>query len=66
MLWGELSVRIWIEHPDAQTQPRRYYSEVGIGVKADLDEAKMWYLRAAGLSRPRILYLGTNADLSFR
>lgn len=25
-----------------------YYSEVGIGVKPDLDEAKMWYLRAAG------------------
>lgn len=25
-----------------------YYSEVGIGVKADLDEAKRWYMRAAG------------------
>jgi hypothetical protein len=28
----------------------RYYSEIGIGVKPDLDEAKMWYLRAAGES----------------
>jgi len=25
-----------------------YYSEVGIGVKADLEEAKRWYMRAAG------------------
>lgn len=27
-----------------------YYSEVGIGVKADLEEAKRWYMRAAGAS----------------
>jgi TPR repeat protein len=27
-----------------------YYSEVGIGVKAELEEAKRWYMRAAGLS----------------
>lgn len=25
-----------------------YYSEVGIGVKSDLEEAKRWYMRAAG------------------
>lgn len=25
-----------------------YYSEVGIGVSSDLDEAKRWYMRAAG------------------
>jgi uncharacterized protein len=27
-----------------------YYSEVGIGVKQDLEEAKTWYMRAAGMS----------------
>ena len=25
-----------------------YYSEVGIGVAADVEEAKRWYMRAAG------------------
>jgi TPR repeat protein len=29
-----------------------YYSEVGIGVKQDLEEAKRWYMRAAGTSPP--------------
>ena len=29
-----------------------YYSEVGIGVQADVDEAKRWYMRAAGASPP--------------
>jgi len=32
-----------------------YYSEVGIGVKADLDEAKMWYLRAAASGNRRAM-----------
>ena len=25
-----------------------YYSEIGIGVKLDIDEARRWYMRAAG------------------
>lgn len=29
-----------------------YYSEVGIGVKQDLEEARRWYMRAAGASSP--------------
>ena len=28
-----------------------YYAEVGIGVKQDMDLAKRWYMRAAGMSR---------------
>ncbi|KAK9895428.1 HCP-like protein [Cystobasidium minutum MCA 4210] len=32
-----------------------YYSEVGIGVKADLEEAKMWYLRAAASGNRRAM-----------
>lgn len=39
----------------------RYYAETGIGVKIDVDEAKTWYLRAAGA----ILFQSAqrNADL---
>lgn len=39
-----------------------YYSEIGIGVKADGEEAKMWYLRAAG--RYSLLQSGACADPS--
>lgn len=39
-----------------------YYSEIGIGVKADGEEAKMWYLRAAG--RSSVLQSGACADPS--
>ncbi|BGP19420.1 hypothetical protein JCM10213v2_007509 [Rhodosporidiobolus nylandii] len=32
-----------------------YYSEVGIGVKADLEEAKRWYMRAAAQGNKRAM-----------
>lgn len=32
-----------------------YYSEVGIGVKADLEEAKKWYMRAAAQGNKRAM-----------
>ncbi|KAL1920619.1 uncharacterized protein VTP21DRAFT_996 [Calcarisporiella thermophila] len=32
-----------------------YYSEVGIGVKQDLEEARRWYLRAAGQGNKRAI-----------
>ncbi|KAI9625352.1 hypothetical protein H4Q26_016376 [Puccinia striiformis f. sp. tritici PST-130] len=31
--------------------PKRYYAEVGIGVKQDIEEAKRWYMRAATMQR---------------
>lgn len=43
----------WVSHLDCiyafkLTGASSYYSEIGIGVKMDAEEAKMWYLRAAG------------------
>lgn len=43
-----------------------YYSEVGIGVKQDLEEARRWYMRAAGASFPLSSFVpSTLADASF-
>jgi TPR repeat protein len=34
-----------------------YYAEIGIGVRQDIEFAKRWYMRAAGMFRPFLLQL---------
>ena len=42
-----------------------YYTEVGIGVPANLEDAKRWYWRAAGELPTLTLYISTPPSLSF-
>lgn len=51
---------LWARRAAAKGIPKAeyavgYYSEVGIGVKADLDEAKRWYMRAAAQGNKRAM-----------
>lgn len=51
---------LWARRAAAKGIPKAeyavgYYSEVGIGVKADLEEAKRWYMRAAAQGNKRAM-----------
>ncbi|PWN25650.1 HCP-like protein [Jaminaea rosea] len=51
---------LWARRAAAKGIPKAeyavgYYSEVGIGVKADLDEAKRWYMRSAAQGNKRAM-----------